>query len=93
MPRDISRPHTPPLLPLAVETIEYTRGDIVSGVGNIDILCLGMYHDAIGLLDLLVGPVGDNFAVENLSGAGIYDRVGNIPAIGDITKLGTIDVQ
>src|SRR5690554_2174064 len=93
MSRDITGDHAPFLFTLFVEAIKHARGNIISGVSNEDILCLGMHHDAVGLFDLFVGAVGNDFPIDDLSRAGVHDRVGDIPAVGDVTEFGAVDVQ
>ena len=90
MSRDITRDHAPFLFTLFVEAIKHARGNIISGVSNEYIFCLGMHHDAVRLFNLSISSVGNDFFGNpchryNLSGAGVNDRLGDISAIGDVT--------
>ena len=67
--------------------------DIILGVRHKKLLCHRMYSQTIGYLDVIVCPVSDEAAGDDLPGDRIEYRVRDSPVIGKVAELSAVDIQ
>ena len=84
---------TPFLTPVGSKAIKVSRRYVIAGIGDVELVRIGVDGYAVGHFDSPLSIVGDEAAGDDLPAWSVDNGIAERPRIGDVAPLRPIDVE
>ena len=91
--RYVARADTPFLTPVGSKAIKVSRRYVIAGIGDIELVRIGVDGYAIGHLNSPLRVVGDEVAGDDLPASGIDNGIAESPRVGDVAPFRSVDIE
>ena len=89
----VARADTPFLTPVGSKAIKVSRRYVIAGIGDIELVRIGVDSFAVGHLDSPFRIVRDKATGDDIPASGIDNGIAESPRIGDVAPFRSVDIE